>query len=157
MDFFAPILRPNLSIVLNTAATLAGWGMHQWQNIRLFSSEESQQHINILKLKVASFGLKALCNNFDDIHILINTDNMSAVAAINKMGSIRSIDTDQVVHLIWNFILRLDNCITTTHIPGIFNEEGDIESRKHETRKEWMINQKYFEKIIQCLNFKSPC
>ena len=34
---------------------------------------------------------------------------------------------DQVVHLLWNFILRNDNCITTTHIPGIFNEEDDIE------------------------------
>ena len=77
-----------------------------------------------------------------------------AVAAINKMGSTRSIDMAQVVHLIWNFILKHDNWVTATHIPGIFNEEADIESRKHETRTEWMINRKYFEKIIKSLNFK---
>ena len=41
-----------------------------------------------------------------------------------------------------------------THIPGIFNKKTDIESRKHETRTEWMTKQKYFEKIIKCLNFK---
>ena len=38
---------------------------------------------------------------------------------------------DQVVHLIWRFILRHDNWVTLTHIPDIFNEEVDTESRKH--------------------------
>ena len=61
---------------------------------------------------------------------------------------------DQEVHVIWNFILKHANWVTATHIPGIFNEEPDIESRKHETRTEWMINHKYFEKIIKSLNFK---
>ena len=53
------------------------------------------------------------------------------MARINKIGSIRSIDMDQVVHLIWRFILRHDNWVTVTHIPDIFNEEVDTESRKH--------------------------
>ena len=70
------------------------------------------------------------------------------------MSSTRSIDMDQVVHLIWKFILKHDNWVTATHIPGIFNEEADLESRKHETRTEWMINWKYFEKMIKSLNFK---
>ena len=52
------------------------------------------------------------------------------------MGSTRSTDTDHVVHLIWNFTLKYDNWITATHIPGMFNEKADIESRKHETRTE---------------------
>ena len=70
------------------------------------------------------------------IHILIQRDKTSAVTAINKMGTTRSIDMGHVVHLTWNFILKYDNCITATYIPGIFNEEADIESRKHETRTE---------------------
>ena len=40
---------------------------------------------------------------------------------------------DQVVYLIWRFILRHDNWVTVTHIPDIFNEEVDTvdtESRK---------------------------
>ena len=61
---------------------------------------------------------------------------------------------DQMVLLIWNFILYHDNWVTENHIPGIFNEEADIESRKHETRTKWIINQTYFEKIIESLNFK---
>ena len=38
------------------------------------------------------------------------------------------------------FILKHDNWVTVTHIPGIFNEEANIESRKHKARTEWMIN-----------------
>ena len=67
------------------------------------------------------------------------------------MGSTRPINMDQVIHLIWHLILRHDNWVTVTHIP---DEEADIESRKHETRTEWMINRKYLEKIIKFLNFK---
>ena len=95
-----------------------------------------------------------MCNNFHNFHILIQTDNTSAVAAINKIGSTRSIDMDQVVNLVWNFILKLVNWVTSTHIPGIFNGKADIESRKHATSTKWMINRKSFEKIIKCLNFK---
>ena len=50
--------------------------------------------------------------------------------------------------------MKHGNSVTATHISGIFNDEADTESRKHETRTEWMINWKYFEKIIKCLNFK---
>ena len=123
MGSFDPVIRPNPTIVLNTDASfLAGWAasMAGSKTRGLFSSEESQQHLNILELKtVEIFGLKALCNNFHDIHILIQIDNMSAVAAINKMARTSSIDIDQVVHLIWNFILKHDNWVTATHIPGM--------------------------------------
>ena len=111
------------------------------KTVGLFSSEESQQYINILELKAALLGLKALYNNFHNIHILIQIDSTSAVAAINKMDSARSIDMDHRVHLIWNFILKRDNWITATHIPGIFNEEADIVSRKHKNRTEWMVHR----------------
>ena len=102
MGSFAPILRPNPSIVLNTDAPLAEWGasMAGAKTGRLYSTDESQQHINILELKAALSGLKALCSNFHNNHILIQTDNRSSVTAINKMGSTRSIDLGQVVHLI---------------------------------------------------------
>ena len=73
-----------------------------------------------------------------NIHILIQIDNTAVAAAINKMGSTRSIDKDQVVHLKWNFILK-HNWVTATHISciAIINEEADIDSRKHER----MINR----------------
>ena len=43
------------------------------------------------------------------------------------MDSTRLIDMNQVVHLIWNFILKHDNWVTMVHIPGVLNEEADID------------------------------
>ena len=68
-----------------------------------------------------------MCNNFHNIHISIRTDNTSALAATNKMGSTELIDLNQMVHLTWNFILKHDNWVTMVHIPGVLNEEADID------------------------------
>ena len=67
-------------------------------------SDETQQHINIFELKAARFGLGALYKNEFNSHILIQIDITSAVSAANKMGSVKSIEMDNEVHLIWEFI-----------------------------------------------------
>ena len=57
MGSVAPILRPYPSIVLNNDVSLAGWGasMAESKAGGLFSSEETQQLINILELKAATY------------------------------------------------------------------------------------------------------
>ena len=97
-----------------------------------FSTAESQQHINILELKAARFGLRALCKNEINRHTLIQIGNTSAVSAINKMESVKSIEMDNEVHLIWEFISTQNNWLTATRIPGVFHEDDDRESRKQE-------------------------
>ena len=52
------------------------------------------------------------------------------------MGSVKSIEMDNEVHLIWEFISTQNNWLTATHIPGVFNEDADRESRKEELRTE---------------------
>ena len=64
---------------------------------------------NILELKAVFFGLKALCGTAKNNHILIRIDNTSAVAAIYKMGSTKSIDLDIVAQTIW-IGQYLENC-----------------------------------------------
>ena len=81
-------------------------------------------------------------------------DNTSAVAAVNKMGSSRSQDMDEVVHKIWEWAISKHIWITTTHIPGILNTEADKESRLSETRTEWMLNKKDFNYVKEKLGFE---
>ena len=85
---YAPIARKNPSVVINTDASSFGSRVSLGLNKRggQFSTEESQQQINILELKATRFGLKSLCKNEFDSHILIQIDNTSAVSATNKMG-----------------------------------------------------------------------
>ena len=63
---------------------------------------------------------------------------------INKIGSVKSIEMDNEVQLIWEFISTQNNWLTATHIPGVFNEDADRESRKEELGTEWMLNQRDF-------------
>ena len=85
---YAPIARKNPSVVINTDASSFGSRVSLGLNKKggQFSTEESQQQINILELKATRFGLKSLCKNEFDSHILIQIDNTSAVSATNKMG-----------------------------------------------------------------------
>ena len=86
-------------------------------------------------------------------HILIQIDNTSAVAAVNKMGSTKSLDNDKVACQIWEWAIHQGVWLTATHIPGILNEAADAESRKAEARTEWMLNKNDFKLIILQLQF----
>ena len=98
---YALIVRENPSVIINTDASSFSCEASLGKNKTggQFSTEESQQHINILDLEATSFGLRAFCKNKFNHHILIQIDNTS-VSAINKMGSVKSIEMDNEVHLI---------------------------------------------------------
>lgn len=68
------------------------------------------------------------------------------------MGSLKSIEMDSEVHLIWEFISTKNNWLTLTHTPGVFNKDADREFRKHELRQEWIRNRRYFHYITKKLN-----
>ena len=85
---YAPIVRKNPSVIINTDTSSFGWGVSLGHNKTggQLSTEKVQQHIDILDLKATRFGLKALCKNEFNSHILIQTDNKSAASAINKVS-----------------------------------------------------------------------
>ena len=79
-------------------------------------------------------------------------DNTSDVSAINKMGSVKSIEMNNEVHLIWESIGTQNNWLTATHMLGLFNEDADRESRKQKLRTDWMQNRKDFHYVTKKLN-----
>ena len=91
IDVYATNVRGNPSF---------GWGASLGQ----FATEQRQRLINILEQKAARFGFRALCKNEFKSDILIQIDNTSAISAINKMGSVKSIEMGNEVYLIWEFI-----------------------------------------------------
>lgn len=94
---------------------------HQWFIIRLCSiqwgkqvsgqlfEEEHFMHIYNLELQVVQIGLKTLCHDIHRTRVLIKTDNTSAVAAVNKMGSIMSIGIDFGLQATWDWTIVLHN------------------------------------------------
>ena len=54
--------------------------------------------MNILELKTALFGMEFLYKKTSNQHILIHIDNALAIAKIDKMGSMISVEISVVVH-----------------------------------------------------------
>ena len=69
---------------------------------RLFSHEETKNHINVLELKAILFGLESLARDIRLSRIKILCDNSTAVACINKFGTSHSGKYDTLSKQIWN-------------------------------------------------------
>ena len=144
------IYHKNPSLSLTTDANKSGWGA-TLANIRtggLLSHEEALKHINVLELSAVLFGLKSLVAQ-RGIHVKILCDNTTAVHTINNMGTSHSPSCNTLVRKIWDVAIHKDLWLSATHLPGRFNEEADEESRKNESRLEWMLNQQKFAQIIK--------
>ena len=57
-------------------------------------------------------------------------------------------------HLIWAWAIERNTWLTATNIPGILNVEADEESRKTETRTEWMLDREVFKMIPTAFEFQ---
>ena len=150
------IYKGNPSVTLTTDACKTGWGAvcRGKKTNGLFSREESDLHINILELKAVMFGLKVFCSNFSNTHIKLLIDNTTAVFTLNKMGSCKSPECNDIVKEIWEWAIKRGIWLTAGHIPGILNVEADEESRKNEIKTEWKLNVKTFNKILNHFNFE---
>ena len=147
----SPIRRPLPSIVIQTDASQQGWGAimgtngvgGRWKNDLI------ESHLNILEIKAILLALKTFVNNLQGSHIKIESDNSSAVAYVNHMGGIRSIEMDIIAKEIWNMAFEKDFWLTATHVPGVDNIQADELSRQFNDNKEWKLNPESFKEIVK--------
>lgn len=153
----------NMSIVpfdpqatLTTDASLKGWGAvcGTERTGGHWSWLESDHHINWLELYACFLGLQTFCDDYVHTDILVQMDNTTAVACINKMGStkpallslIRDIDrwlNDRHIRLV------------ATYIPGRVNIEADMESRNINLDAEWMLCTEVFQNVCKIFGMPS--
>ena len=106
----------------------------------VFSEEEAALHINVKELQACDFGLQSLCGDVSDCHLKVLMDNTTAVQSLNKMGSMRCVELDELSKKAWEWAIDKRILLSASHIPGIYNEEADEESRRGEQSSEWMLN-----------------
>lgn len=89
--------------VIFSDASLTGWGAscddqrtHGW-----WGPEELSLHINTLELKAIFYALKCFASNLKNCNILLRIDNTTAVAYVNKFGSIQHPLLAEIVRNIW--------------------------------------------------------
>lgn len=150
----APMARDKPRVEVRTDASGAGWGATDLSSSTggRWSAEEVRmaQHsgINYLETLAAGIGLKALCSNLHDTHILLRLDNTTAVAYINNMGGIKSNDCNRMAQEIWDWCIQRNIWITAAHLPGKLNTEADLRSRRFNDRTEWMLDRNVFDSVV---------
>ena len=152
---FSPISREKPSHEIRTDASGSGWGatnMHihtggRWNESELEKAKDNE--INFLETLAIGFGLKSFHNQTMNAHVLIRSDNTTAVAYINNMGGIKSPHCNQMAVDIWKWCIERTIWITAAYLPGKQNTEADHKSRHFNDRTEWMLNNGAFAKIVQ--------
>lgn len=151
MKATADINLPPIDKTIFTDASSLGWGIHHngVSNGIRWNTEEQELHINILELKAIFNGLKSFCSDMHKVHIKVMSDNTTAIAYVNNMGGIRSIECDKIAKSIWNWCKARSIWITAAYIPGLDNIEADTASRKFKEATEWMLSTNVFRSITK--------
>lgn len=146
-----PILKNRPVLEIFSDSSLSGWGVscnnkksHGWWN-----SEEKKEHINWLELKAAFYGLKCFAENLKSAEILLRVDNTTAIAYINKMGSVKYQKLSKLCKEMWQWCERRNIWIKASYIQSSKNKEADSESRKISVDTEWEINKNAFKEITR--------
>ena len=139
-----------------TDASKTGWGAAcgdhtshgQW------SAEEAADHINLLELKAAYYGLRSFTNEVVGQNILLRIDNTTAMHYINRMGGIQFPKLNSITRQIWKFCEDRKNSLFATYIPSADNTVADWESRRTDYEAEWSLSKVHFRSI--CFQFGTP-
>ena len=150
---FRDIRRNKPSVTLCSDASNEGWGavLNDCSTGGRWLLCEKDFHINVLELKAVLFGLKSLCSHFSYSHIKLRIDNTTAVAYINKMGGIKSIECDLIAKEIWDWCASRHIWISAEHLPGSENIIADRESRIFHDDTEWMLSRSIFSRVVNLL------
>ena len=138
-----------------TDASLLGWGCFDPKSDTRYGEtwdEHAQNHhINVLELMAVQNTLHTLASHLHHTHILIRTDNTTTKQCINKQGSTRSDDCNNVARDIWLFCIPRAIHLTAEYCPGVDNVEADTASRNFTDATEWSLHPDVFQQIWEKL------
>lgn len=139
-------------ISLTTDASLWGWGAHLESLITqgTWSLREQEFSINRLELTAISLALLHFSEHIQSSHILVQTDNTSAKAFINRQGGTRSkgLMKEATSLFLW---AEKHLSIRAEHLPGVQNSEADWLSRRAVDEGEWSLHPQVFQLITALL------
>ena len=153
-----PICHRQVDVTLYSDASLAEWGavINDISTGRRWSVTEANSHINCLELLTVLFALRCFHTSLSGKHVQLMTDNTTAVAAMNNMGTCHTPECHSLAVKIWEFSISHGRTwLTAVHIPGSLNVRDDRESRhSHSQDTEWMINPTLLRNVLDTLDVK---
>jgi len=143
-------IRPDTySLEIFSDASKTGWGLacgdcksHGW-----WSNDETQEHINVLELIAAYYGVKCYASQFKKTQLLLRIDNTTAISYINRMGGIQFPKYNQLARKIWQFCEKRELWVFASYIASKANIIADRESRSTKYHTEWEISPIWYNQI----------
>ncbi|KAJ8977521.1 hypothetical protein NQ317_003028 [Molorchus minor] len=135
---------------LFTDASRSGWGAfcRGKSTYGFWSTSEKEFHINYLELLALYFGLRCFASDFLNCNILCRVDNTTAVASVNRMGSVRFPTLNKITRRIWRWCEKRNIFLFASYINSKDNIEADVASRQVDKETEWSLSYYSFQKIV---------
>lgn len=139
----------NFAMEIFSDASCSGWGIfYNGQKSRgLWSDDEKHFHINYLELLATFFALKCFASTVKNCNILCRIDNTTAIAYINRMGSIQFPELNRLSREIWMWCEHRNIFLFASYIKSSENTIADEQSRILEIETEWELNDSSFQVI----------
>ena len=120
------------SCTLTTDASKTGWGAHlgSIQMSGTWTPKVAKKHINTLELWAIHLALRRVIRRVEGRTVLVQCDNMSVVAHINKQGGTKSRTLCLQTVKVLDWCLRHGIELQAVHLPGEDNKLADALSRK---------------------------
>lgn len=130
-------------------ASLNGWGAscgesrtHGW-----WPESDKSCYINALELKAAFNALQCFASDLRDCDILLRVDNTTALAYINKFGSVQFPHLSDISRQIWRWCEDRNIFIFASYISSLQNSIADAESRIRDPDTEWTLSEEAFHRV----------
>ena len=147
---FKPILASPPGITIESDSSKLGWGAINKTSCKtvqgLWSSDETDIHINILEMKAAFLALQHFFYHLQNIHVRLFLDNTVAIKYLNKMGG-RKKCLNNLTKDIWLWCMERNIWLSVFHIPGRENTVADKLSRNMNSDMEWTLSDSVFQQI----------
>lgn len=145
-------IKPKIfSLEIFSDASPTGWGAHcNGKNCRGFwHQSDKSRHINYLEIQAAFYGLQSFTKSKRNIRVLLRIDNKTAIACINRGGSVKYRSLSKITYQFLNWCEQKQITIFASYISSKENKEADRGSRKVSVGTEYELNKQVFQKITR--------
>lgn len=145
-----PIRTRRFKVTLSSDASRTGWGAESSGKIThgFWNQSNQRHHINYLELLAALFALKCFASHEHSCEILIRIDNTTAIACVNKGGSIKYPILNELARKIWQWCEVRKLWLFASYIPSKENIHADSASRVKNIDTEWEFSETAYKKIV---------
>ena len=145
------VINPHLTVFSDACST--GWGGYfQGQYAQgHFSEGELPLSINTKETLMIYYTFRSFINQLKGNHILLQSDNTTAISYIHKMGGMQSELHTKIVTDLWHWAVTHDYWLSISHVAGINNINTDLASQVLNVRTKWQLLPSVFRKT--CVHY----